>query len=81
MAYLKCFGMGALMALAGAFAWLIYMLVEASWSIPPEVRQSSVAIDIRSLFDTRSLLVVLGFFIVGFFVELLILKRELLHSR
>jgi len=81
MAYLKCFGMGALMALAGAFAWLVYMMVEVSRSMPAEVRRGSVAIDIRSLFDTHSLFVVLGFFMVGFFVELLILKRELLQSR
>jgi hypothetical protein len=81
MAYLKCFGVGVLMALAGAFAWLVYMLVEVSRNIPPEVRRGGVAIDIRGLFDNRSLLVVLGFFMVGFFVEFLILKRGLLHSR
>jgi len=79
MAYLKCFGMGTLMALAGAFAWLVYMLVEVSRSMPPEVDRGSVAIDVRSRFDGRSLLVVLGFFTVGFFIELLILKRGLLR--
>ena len=81
MGYLKCFGVGVLMALAGGFAWLVYMLVEVSRSIPPEVRQGSVAIDIKALFDNRSLVVVLGFFIVGFFVEFLIRKRRLLHAR
>ena len=81
MAYLKCFLVGLLMALAGAFARLVYMFVEVSRSIPPEVSRGGVAIDIRSLFGNRSLLVVLGFFVVGFFIEFLILKRGLLHSR
>lgn len=82
MAYLKCFGVGVLMALAGAFAWAVYMFGEVSRSIPAEVRQrGAVSIDIRGLFDNRALLVVLGFFVVGFFIEFLILKRGLLHPR
>lgn len=81
MAYSKCFFVGLLMALAGAIVWVVYMLTEAYRSVPPEARTGSVAIDIRSLFGDRALLVVLVFFVAGFFIEFLILKRGLLHSR
>jgi hypothetical protein len=83
MAYLKCFGVGLLMALAGAFAWLIYIHVEISRITPPEVSQRGgiVLVDTRRLFDSRALLVVLGFFVVGFFIEFMILKRGLLQPR
>jgi len=80
MAYLKCFGVGVLMALAGAFAWLVYSFVEVSRSISPELRSGGVSIDIRGLFDNRSLLVVLSFFVLGFFLEFLIVRRRLLQS-
>lgn len=79
MAYLNCFGVGVLMALAGALAWLIYMLVGVSRSIPPEMSRGEVSIEITGLFDNRSLIVVLIFFAVGF-IEFLILKRGLLQS-
>jgi hypothetical protein len=81
MAYLKCFGVGVLMALAGGFSWLVYMLVSISRNIPPELRRGGVSIDVRGLFDNRALLVVLIFFVVGFFIEFLIVKRRLLHTR
>lgn len=81
MAYLKCFGVGVLMALAGAFAWLGYMLVGVSRSTAPELTRGGVAIEITGLFNNRSLMVVLIFFVAGFFIEFLILKRGLLHPR
>jgi hypothetical protein len=83
MAYLKCFGVGLLMALSGAFAWLIYISVEISRSTPPEVSRGRgvLLIRMRDLFDNRAPLVVLGFFVVGFFIEFMILKRGLLQPR
>lgn len=78
MGYFRCFLMGLLMALAGAFGWLVNMFTEAYRSVPPEARGGGVAIDIRSLFDNRALLIILVAFLVGFFIEFLILKRGLL---
>jgi len=83
MAYLKCFGVGVLMALAGIFAWIIYVFVSASLSVPPELRRAGGAatMDLRSLFNSRALMVVLIFFVLGFFIEFLIVKRGLLRPR
>jgi len=81
MAYLKCFGVGVLLAFAGGAAWLLYLFFSVARSVPPELRRGSGAINILGLFDNRVLLVLLIFFVVGFFIEFLIVKRSLLHAR
>jgi hypothetical protein len=80
MSYLKCFGVGVFLALAGGVAWLLYSLQVRSGA-SSDVNARPVSVDIRSLADNRFLMVILILFVAGFFFELLVVRRRLLHSR
>jgi predicted permease len=81
MPYLKCLGVGLFLALVGGFAWLLYLFASVGSNIPADTSGGGVSVDVRSVFDSRSLMIVLIFFVAGFFLEFLLVKRRLVHSR
>lgn len=79
MDYLKCLAVGVFLAFAGGLAWIIRLLFSMRPKLP--LMSEAVSYDIRSFVDERFLLAVLVSFLLGFFIEFMILKRGLLRAR
>jgi len=77
MDYLKCLGVGVFLGFVGGIAWTVHEIISINASLPPG--SNGVSYDLHSLFDERFLLAIIVSFLLGFFIEFMILKRGLLH--